>query len=378
MQNIIEIIQDSVGDPNEWLDLISTVRELNGNLIIKTTNENHRAIIGVLGGLREQRSTQISVEARFLLVDNNFIENFNVDLDFVLTDNFLPGNVGGLDPTGLVTPDVTIGQNSSGIAERGTTALTPGRFTSGGAGTGGLPQSLNFGLSFIDDLQVNLLVQATLANQKSIQLTAPRVTFFDGQRAYVLVANQVAFISDLEPVEDTFGFDTTTSTVNSGVVLDVEGTVSADRRYVTMTLRPSLATLEQPIRQIIQQGVFTFEDDADDDVDPADPIFFTGTLELPELQLTTVRSTVSVPDQGTLLLGGQRLVNEVDVEVGVPILSKLPIVNRLFTNTSTTKDERTLLILIKPTIILQGEQEELLFPGLNENPAKYNVGSNLN
>ena len=348
---------------DEWLDGISTIQELNGNLIIKTTSENHRkpssASSAVCG---EQRSTQISVEARFLLVDNNFIENFNVDVDFTLTDALLPGTIAPF----------TVSQDSVSIADRGTTALTPARFQAD-ANAGGLPQSLSFGLSFIDDLQVDLLVQATLANQKSIQLTAPRVTFFDGQRAYVLVANQVAFISDLEPVEDSAGFDVTVSTVNSGVVLDVEGTVSADRRYVTMTLRPSLATLEQPIRQLAVGGTTVA---TGDDID----LVFSSNafLELPELQLTTVRSTVSVPDQGTLLVGGQRLVNEIEVEVGVPILSKLPIVNRLFTNTSTSKDERTLLILIKPTIILQGEQEDLLFPGLNEDPAKYNIGSNLN
>ena len=368
--NITEIIQSSVGTLDEWLDGVSTLQELNGNLIVKTTNENHRAIIGVLGGLRELRSTQISVEARFLLVDNNFIENFNVDLDFTI-----PGQTIG---SGTIAP-FRVEQDSISVADRGTTSLTPGRFI--GEDGSSLPQSLAFGLSFIDDLQVDLLVQATLANQKSIQLTAPRVTFFDGQRAYVLVANQVAFISDLEPVEDAVGFDVTVDYVNSGVVLDVEGVVSADRRYVTMTLRPSLATLEQPFRQIeITGGALIGEglDDGDDEDGPDLFIPISGTVELPELQLTTVRTTVSVPDQGTLLVGGQRLVNEIEVEVGVPILSKLPIVNRLFTNTSTSKDERTLLILIKPTVILQGEQEDILFPGLNENPAKYNVGNNLN
>ena len=62
---------------------------------------------------------------------------------------------------------------------------------------------------------------------------------------------------------------------------------------------------------------------------------------------------------------------EIEIETGVPVLSKIPILNRVFTNRSTVKDERTLLILIKPTIISYTEEEEKLFPGMRENPSDY-------
>ena len=78
-----------------------------------------------------------------------------------------------------------------------------------------------------------------------------------------------------------------------------------------------------------------------------------------------------VPAKGTLLLGGQRLIGEIEIEAGVPVLSKIPFINRLFTNRSKTKDERTLLILIKPTIIIQTEEEQLNFPGLIQDPARF-------
>ncbi len=360
IEQITLIIRDSVGRPEEWDNLESTVQELNGNLIIKTTSGNHREIVGVLGDLREQRATQISVEARFLLVDNNFLEEFGIDLDvrYKSTGNFTPINVE---------------QGSFDLGQRGSTILTPDRFLGVGSAAG-LPSALDFGVSFIDDLEVDLLVRATQASNRSLTLTAPRVTFFNGQRAYVLVATQVAFISDLEPVPDTNSFDVTVSSVNSGVVLDVEGTVSADRRYVTMTMRPSLATLQQPIRTFFIEGA-SDGGGGDGDDEGGNGRIFRAPIELPELEVTQVRSTVSVPDKGTLLLGGQRLVGEVEIEAGVPVLSKIPVINRLFSNNSTVKDERTLLILIKPTIILQSEQEELLFPGLNDDPAKYNVGN---
>ena len=90
----------------------------------------------------------------------------------------------------------------------------------------------------------------------------------------------------------------------------------------------------------------------------------SGFIEAPELEITELRATVSVPDKGTIIMGGQRLVGEVEVEAGVPVISKIPILNRLTTNRQKTKDERTLLVLIKPTIYIPSEEEERLFPGL--------------
>ena len=82
----------------------------------------------------------------------------------------------------------------------------------------------------------------------------------------------------------------------------------------------------------------------------------------PILQITEVSTTVSVPDGGTLLPGGQTLAGEVEREAGVPVLSKIPFLKRLFTNTSMAKDEQVLLILVKPTIVIQREQEQRQFP----------------
>jgi type II secretory pathway component GspD/PulD (secretin) len=85
-------------------------------------------------------------------------------------------------------------------------------------------------------------------------------------------------------------------------------------------------------------------------------------LQLPEIQITRVNTTVSVPDGGTLLLGGQTIAGEQERETGVPVLSKIPFLKRLFTNRGIAKDEQVLLILVKPTIIIQREQEQRQFP----------------
>lgn len=369
---IVELINTTVGHPDEWLDAESTLNELNGNMIIKTTGDNHRQIVGLLGRLRETRAIQISVEARFLSVDQNFMDEFRLDVDVAFNHDNLD-RIGGVDANGNAVPDgipdngahtlpITINNDSVTLAGRPGTIL-------GNRFTDTANNAFSLGYSFVNDLQVNVLLNATQANERVMALTAPRITFFNGQRAYALVATQTAFVSDLEPVPDAGGFDPTISVVTTGAILDVEGTISADRRYVTMTLRPSLANL-------VSLTDFTIGGGGRVGGGVGLPLV-TGpsTIQVPEIQITQVRNTVSIPDRGTLLVGGQRLVGEVQTEVGVPVLSKIPVLNRLFTQTSNAQDEQTLLILVRPTIIIQSEQEDILFPGLNQDPDAYNVGN---
>ena|GEM_PF-1058847 len=365
VDQIVELIQTTVGDPDEWLDEESTLTELNGNMIIKTTGDNHRQIIGLLGRLRETRAVQISVEARFLSVDKNFMDEFRLDVDMVFNTDNADLDADGAPDNGATTLPIRVSNDSISLAGRPGTAVG-NRFTDTAL------NAFTFGYSFLNDLQVDVLLNATQATERTIALTAPRITFFNGQRAYVMVATQTAFVSDLEPIPDSIGFDPTISVVTTGIVLDVEGTISSDRRYVTMTLRPSLANLIALTTFGIGGGAFI-----DDDNDPNTPEVLVGggNIQVPEIQITQVRNTVSVPDRGTLLIGGQRLVGEVETEVGVPVLSKIPVLNRLFTQNSNAQDESTLLILVRPTIIIQSEQEEVLFPGLNADPEGYNTGN---
>jgi type II secretory pathway component GspD/PulD (secretin) len=80
-------------------------------------------------------------------------------------------------------------------------------------------------------------------------------------------------------------------------------------------------------------------------------------VQLPETENSQLMTRVSVPDGGTLLLGGQKISAEIERESGVPILSKIPIIGVAFGNRSKVRDQKILLVLVKPTIILQEERE---------------------
>ena len=65
-----------------------------------------------------------------------------------------------------------------------------------------------------------------------------------------------------------------------------------------------------------------------------------------------------------MLIGGQKLGAEINREAGVPGVSKVPILGRLFSRRSKVKDQDVLLVLVKPTIILQKEAEQEYFAPL--------------
>ncbi|MGB0767903.1 MAG: VWA domain-containing protein, partial [Phycisphaeraceae bacterium] len=54
----VELIQSTVGDPDEWLDEESTLTEIAGRFVIKTTPENHEQIDRLLGILRPEKKVE--------------------------------------------------------------------------------------------------------------------------------------------------------------------------------------------------------------------------------------------------------------------------------------------------------------------------------
>ena len=121
-------------------------------------------------------------------------------------------------------------------------------------------------------------------------LTAPRLTVFNGQRAHVIVANETPYVAGYEPVDIAFEgrrLEPVTKTVYSGVVIDCCPTVSSDRRYVTLTLLPRLSTLRD-LTSTPWPGAP--EDRAD------------LKVQVPHLTTAAVNVTVSVPDQGWVLV----------------------------------------------------------------------------
>jgi general secretion pathway protein D len=153
-------------------------------------------------------------------------------------------------------------------------------------------------------------------------------------------------------------------------MMSVQAVVSDDRRYVRMTMVPTF-------NQIGEVNTFTFEgsetsrtvsssvdddeDGKDESNDDEEEVTRSGTtVQLPQFAQITVATTVSVPDGGTVLLGGIKRLREGRNEFGVPLLSKIPYVDRLFRNVSIGRETDSLMMMVTPHIIIQEEEEQRL------------------
>lgn len=78
------------------------------------------------------------------------------------------------------------------------------------------------------------------------------------------------------------------------------------------------------------------------------------TVQLPTFSFVSVTTTVSVPDGGTVLIGGKK-VSLGEIPNG-PDLSNIPYVDRLFNNVGTGRDAHSLMMMVTPRIIIQEEE----------------------
>ena len=348
-QSLVGLIQESI-EPESWFDLSDlgegTVTpyptQSPKKLAVYNTHEVHREIEKLLESLRKSLGHQVSIEARFLVVSENFLEDIGLDVDFM---NNLGGKWG----------QVTFEQESA--------LFTTPKPTSVPLSLGGLGAAANiaggYG-SILDDLQVSFLLRATQAHRDAKSLDAPLATVLNGESASFTVNRQMIFA--LPPVQTqgtqfiTGGGQATQPQGNQPQYLPISPSTSLSiTPIITHDKKNVLLGILTTQNQFLGMRTTTIET----------PLL-TGTgagqvvsydVQLPDQESSTMMTRVSVPDRGTLLLGGQRITSEVETEAGIPILSKIPLIGRLFSNRSKVKDSKILLILVKPVIILQEETE---------------------
>ncbi len=221
----------------------------------------------------------------------------------------------------------------------------------------------------LDDLEANFLIRATQAHRDSESLVAPKVTVLSGESATLQVRRTIRYASPptisvqrlqrwrhrrhwrrrRRAAAHTFQQQLRRNT--HGPTLNITPTITPDRKHVLLNIVAEL------------WDFLGFETSVVDAPIPgngtAQPtvVYSIQSMTLPQTERSRVKTRVSVPDGGTLLLGGLKRTAAAEKEVGVPVLSKIPIIGRVFTNRSKVADQKILLILVKPTIILQEEAD---------------------
>ena len=437
-QSLIDLIQNTVA-PQTWNTLggQGAIQPFSTNLslVISQTQEVHEEIADLLDQLRRLQDLQVTIEVRFIRLNDTFFERIGVDFDFNIQSNVndplnitaiptqsnsstnpisqgiqsAPGGrsqVVGLDNTGnpgvalsplasqfVTSPSQTTGQGNIPGYARNHYSI-PFRQNSFGAASvpalPGLPDptssAANFGFAILSDIEAYFLIQAAQGNTRSNVMQAPKVTLFNGQNAFVSDTTQRPFVTSVIPVVGDFAAaqQPVITVLSEGTAVNLQAVVSSDHRFVRLTLIPFFSQIGK-VQEFQFEGSRSTKTKSSDEKSGVDgqanavatnvnaglttgiksaaeqEVKSSGTtIQLPEFVFTTVQTTVSVPDGGTVLLGGIKRLREGRNEYGVPILSKIPYINRLFKNVGLGRVTDSLMLMVTPRIIIQEEEEEKL------------------
>lgn len=361
---LVELIQNTI-EPDTWQNPEDQLRMRQKTLVVTNTLEIVNRVEQLLEDLRRSQGLVVNVESRFITIRDDFLEDIGIDFrglggtpagsnpvpvaaaldDVNFGTNNVPAGAGTDNEAGFFLQDI----NNANSVNHDIRARVENLFDEAVGGRRGGFGLTNFGgasfqFAFIDNPEINAVLRAVKKKERAVLLTAPSISVHNTQRGYVSVLSELSYISDFEVNVSASAAiaDPIVEVIRDGIVLDVRPTVSADRRYVTLELRPTLATLLRPISTITTSlGV-------------GPPV----AIQTPELQLQRIRTTVTIPDGGSFLIGGLRRMIETDMQSGVPVFSDIPLIGWLFTRKAQTTERQDVIVIVTVNIIDLEEQVE--------------------
>ena len=349
-----QLIRNNI-NPESWDADPANSLQINemGVMVVNQTPEVHAKIRQLLEDLREATGIMVDIQSRFIKVEDNFLEDIGVDFrglgqpglgtneffdDFgdATTQAELGSDIGSDPSLGAWYDEGNDGNLKSRVEHLYDSALGDSDTVQGEGG-------LSFQWTYLNDIQMELILRAVSKSERIELVSNPRILVSNTGRANLTVLNQVVYVKDfdVEIAQAASIADPIIDVVQDGVILDVRPVVSADRRFITLELRPTIAELQRPIRE----KSTTLGSQA------------SVTIQLPELEIQRVRTSIPMPDGSTVLLGGLKISDRKDHRSGVPILNKIPLVSMLFERKGKYISNKKLLILLKADIVIPSEFE---------------------
>jgi len=414
-QEFIDIIQHVVA-PNDWSNPGVAIEEYQGAMVITQTADVHRQVEQLLRELRNQKSAQIHVKVRFLEIENSALQEIGVDWNNYegpanpdATNGTLASIPGLTSPTGA-QPN-SLGAYYGNAASNILTAAS----VNNQLPTYQTANSLSYsnatggpGLKFqTESWQVasnwyaSAVLHAVEENRKGNVVFEPDLTMFNGQQAHIVHMNQQSYIADYNVVQGQY--EPIVTILSYGTVLDVQAVASADKRYITMTLRPTNAQVvvwrsfgPLPTAGSFPGGTVVQGQTSTGPSIPNQPVVGGGSgaggtgsqpnpggstspasqpggsgqnfpsntnfspLLIPELSYESVRTSVTIPDGGSLIIAGFADGESARAHAGIPFLSHIPFLGRLFSTNGSQETERKDLIMVEADLVLFDEIERNL------------------
>ncbi|WP_375257056.1 secretin N-terminal domain-containing protein [Citreimonas sp.] len=282
-------------------------------LLISAPQERMTEVVSMIQHL-DRRPTQVLVEAVIFEMSVEGLSDLSTQFGAVLNDALM----GGVQ---FALPGRTSLINLvSSVANDGTADTGPAGFIGGASASDG-------------DGIVGLITAIASVNTTRL-LSTPSILTLNNQEAEIVVAQNVPFVTGAY------------STVGESAVENPFQTIERQDVGLTLTVLPQI-NADRTVRLAIEQEVSNLTNATSS----------AGGEITARRKLTT---TALVRDGSVIMLGGLLENGSGAVRQEVPGLSKLPVLGRLFQGRNATRNQRVLLVLLRPKVISSDAEAERL------------------
>ncbi len=318
-------------------------------VIVRDTQQVQDAIRSMLSRL-DVEPAQIFCDVKFVSTQNGDLLNLGVDYgedgprvtmvggEIPITFPFVQGS-GGWDDLLIASPD------GNGPF------VDPAR--NGGATF--VPSTVFGSLSFSK-------VQATLRllqrDTKAEVIQAPKIIALDGQEATIFVGETIRYAEAKSEQGQAGGLqlsiaEAAGSPVEIGFQLLIRPNVVSGTDRIVMEVIPKETSLSGASTEnsLAPQGFDIFTIGASG---------LEGSIALPRTRSSTLVTTMMLDSGQTAVIGGLTSDANVETHTKVPFLGDIPVLGELFKHKVKSRDRRSLMVFITPTIVHNRDDQEAL------------------
>ncbi len=254
----------------------------------------------------------------------------------------------------------------------------------------GAAQAANTVLGVINGYDVSLIVNALEQRQGSDLLCAPKVTVISGSTASITVSQRMRYPESWGDVQSNVGSSSTTVNGENSSSAGVTITPGTPQDFtsvdvgVSMEVTPNVEE-DDSINLVLNPNVMEFEGFMEYGgvavaISSGTTVTVPSGFIQPVFSVREVKTTVTVFDGATVVMGGLTREEVRTINDSVPILSDIPWIGRLFRSKGESRQKRNLLIFVTANRISPGgsvgrEQFQDMRPGsVYQNPVIVSPG----
>jgi type IV pilus assembly protein PilQ len=308
-------------------------------LVITDTASSLDKIRNVILPRIDKKPKQVLIEARIIEVNLNKLRDIGFDWGSGSSgaSNFdtPPGDLrlNGIGSNTLAGRNLASEFTPSGFSPLEGTTVFPGTY----------PYKAGLELIFkkLTGAQFEVILHALEEDASSNTLSAPRILTLDNQEASMLVGYHTPILTSTVTAGDVSSGPTQTQTLDYyqeiGIRLNVVPQISQEG-YINMIIHPSVTTSTSSVTATNVAGA-------------SNATAIRTTVDYPIIDVREAQTQILMKDGETIVLGGMLKDVKTKETIGIPFISKIPLLGNLFKREITDTGKIDLLIFITARVL---------------------------